>query len=87
MVSTFLDPNFGLDAFPPDKKELVRKTVKELLIALKVSGKSSEELTTKKPSRLDTVRSRLYTFYSDSTLEPIETIDNIDLNLDKFILN
>lgn len=34
VVSTFLDPNFGLDGFPPEKKNQVKQIIKDLLLAV-----------------------------------------------------
>jgi len=85
VVSTFLDPNFGLDVFPPEKKERVKKTIKDLLVAVQVSRNPTEEIISKNPTRLDNTRSNMFTFYKDNELETNDIIDNIDLTLDKFI--
>ncbi len=54
VLSTFLDPNFGLDAFPLDKKPEIRSLVSRIVDAVdssKNSGKSQTKPT--KPSRTD----------------------------------
>jgi len=73
LVSTFLDPNFGLHAFEPDKKFEVKKLIKILVreqieINGAVDDARNEEMSntksrTQKTSRLEETRKKNYIFY------------------------
>ena len=68
VVSTFLDPNFVLDAFPPEKKIEVKKKIKELLIAVIRSQDPETELInhSRKMTRAESLRGDNYMFYKEN---------------------
>ena len=82
-----MDPNFGLDAFPPEEKDLVKKRIKNLLVAAQMSIETqvSSNIKTNKTSRVEALRSKNYVYYKEKTAEEMDVVDKIDTLLDKFI--
>jgi hypothetical protein len=88
VVSSFLDPNFGLDLFPPQKKLFVKKKVLRLLTAVQQSQTKSTSSCPKKHNRIEAIRNQFYIFHkseSNDQQEQHEVEDQLETNLDKFI--
>ena len=81
VVSTFLDPNFGLSAFPTGEKALVKSIIKRLCEAcvesnsLSMSSSSSSVNNCKKKSK--------YIFHNDNTVVVVE--NEVDKSMNDYI--
>lgn len=84
VVSTFLDPNFGLDAFPPEEKDLVKSKMHALLLGASVITENNES-TSKPLGKTATMRNSMYIFFKDKTPIESEVGDKISASLDKYI--
>jgi hypothetical protein len=84
VVSTFLDPNFGLDAFPPEEKDLVKSRMHALLLGASVITENNES-TSKPLGKTATMRNSMYIFFKDKTPIESEVGDKISASLDKYI--
>ena len=83
VISTFLDPKFGLNAFPIDMKEKIRKCIRKLLVV-----PENNNLIKEKEHRKDKERSDKYNKYM--TIETEEALsltqkDSKDILIDSFL--
>ena len=88
IVSTFLDPNFGLEAFELDKQENVKNRIKNLMFA--AQSLQTDNVSTnlsKKVTRTEALRANNYKFYKNNLNS--SSIDDesskIELSIDKYI--
>ena len=86
-MSTFLDPNFGLNVFPPEDKEAVIKRMKTLLLAAQMTLDSPalSNNASAKSKRVEDLRKTNYIVFKQQSPEAEEIQDKIDGLLGKYI--
>jgi hypothetical protein len=85
VISMFLDPNFGIDIFHPEKKALVKKRVKNLMkLNSIVTEKSIDQSSKESLSKLDEKRKSYYTFHHEET-NAVHLKDKYDESTNEFI--
>ena len=85
LVSAFLDPNFGIGAFQPDRQPYVKSRVKVLLKQMTVSEEST---LNKQKKNHDVVekRNNNYIFHCDKNNdELIPQLDDLDNKIDEYL--
>lgn len=85
LVSTFLDPNFGIGAFQPDRQPYVKSRVKVLLKQMTVSEEST---LNKQKKNHDVVekRNNYYIFHCENNNdELIPQLDDLDNKIDEYL--
>ena len=85
IVSTFLDPNFGIDTFEPDEQLYVKARVKALLKQMTVSEDSSP-IKQKKDHSVVEKRHANYIFHTGKTNDDlIPQLDDLDNKIDEYL--
>jgi hypothetical protein len=89
VVSSFLDPNFGIDIFPPDEKPVVLKKMKNLLLAAQsvLENPLLETKSSSSTSRIQTARNLNYIYHKASNINSteIDQTDKIEASINKYI--
>ena len=85
MVSTFLDPGFGLNAFPPEEKELVKRKIYNLLLASESVLESSNNKTTTPKNKVNNTHSTNYLSYKVKPVEERASGDKVTEIIDKYL--
>ena len=89
MVSSFLDPNFGIDIFPPEEKPVVLKKMKNLLLAaqLVLENPLSQAKSSSSTSRSQAARNLNYIYHKATNINSteIDQTDKIEASINKYI--
>jgi hypothetical protein len=87
VVSTFLDPGFGLNAFPPEEKEAVKRKMYNLLLAAESihesSNNSSKQTNTK--NKVNNLRPTNYLSFKVKPIEERASSDKVTEILEKYL--
>ena len=87
MVSTFLDPGFGLNAFPPEEKEAVKRKIYNLLLAAESihesSNNSPKQTNTK--NKVNNLRPTNYLSFKVKPIEERTSSDKVTEIIDKYL--
>jgi hypothetical protein len=86
LISTVLDPNFGIDAFEPDKKSIVKSRLKKLLQKMTVSTESTFNNHLKNNRPVVQQRKPNYIFHTESSVSCslIPRFDELDSKIEEF---
>ena len=87
MVSTFLDPGFGLNAFPPEEKEAVKLKMYNLLLAAESIHESSNNSSkqTYSKNKVNNLRPTNYLSFKVKPIEERASSDKVTEILEKYL--
>ena len=83
VISTFLDPKFGINAFPDDMKEKVKRCVKKQMLT-KADDNTAITISTK-VSNKEQERNNNYIIYSSTNNSTPTKLDQKDVTIDAYI--
>ena len=79
-----MDPGFGLNAFPPEEKELVKRKIYNLLLASESVLESSNNKTTTPKNKVNNTHSTNYLSYKVKPVEERASGDKVTEIIDKY---
>ena len=86
VVSTFLDPGFGLNAFPPEEKEAVKRKMYNLLLAAESTLETNDSSKTSTPkNRVNNIRPTNYLSYKVKPIEERASCDKVTEIIEKYL--
>ena len=87
VVSTFLDPNFSLAAFPLEEKPIVLKKMNVLLLAAQTTIDEPNSINNKSSNKTSSAKNLNYTFYNDDKEKSLENekTDKVSSSIEKFV--
>ena len=87
VISTFLDPNFGIDVFPECKRSAIKRKIRDLLFAVQESESTKPANEgAKVQSRFHALRKSFYVYHNKTPSNNVNNLEKADNVIEKYYI-